>query len=619
MPVAPAHRLVSSAVLALSLWVPVVFGDPASPRSPLLVIDEVTYREGDVLTWADPDSWSADGWRASTMADLPTVDGLLWLRHELELPPNLLPPVAVFISGPYSWELFWDGERVATSGSPAAHSADEVPGAIQSHIYLPDRLVRPGRHRLALRTSHHHRGYVFQAGYWPLVIASADTILRLRTPPTAWVLVSISGLAMIALFSLGMAFVARHPNQGPEVGFALLGFLCSTAIALLFAESWRSLVGYAYHHHILRLTIITGLAWILGVLLLAFLAQRFPQRGGPSFVVVGAVASALPIFVFHGWDTRSLGSLLIAFILAALWCLDALRRRRPGAGLALLGLGTCLGLFALAPRAFIDRHLYFGMDVLLTCFLAVHVLEVRRERRQYHAAELRSTRLELELLRRQLQPHFLMNSLTALSEWVEQEPRVAIEMIHALGDELRTLAEMAARRSVSLHEELELCRRHLEIASLRNDRTFQLTSSGDSAELAIPPAVLHTLVENAVRHNHLEGSLTLHLTVVHGDEQVRYTLDAPCRVPDEKRQVRDGTGLRYVRSRLEELFPGDWHLEHGHLEHGHLEHGHLEHDFHKHFEPELRTGGRAGIWRTVIETPRSVPPTGIPTARGTVA
>src|SRR5205085_2260579 len=81
----------------------------------------------------------------------------------------------------------------------------------------------------------------------------------------------------------------------------------------------------------------------------------------------------------------------------------------------------------LQPWYWADYFLYFALNFVFVCLLSSHALEVRREQHQ-------KARLELEMLRRHLQPHFLMNTLTALSEWIEEDPKTAVKMIESLSD-----------------------------------------------------------------------------------------------------------------------------------------------------------------------------------------
>ena len=114
---------------------------------------------------------------------------------------------------------------------------------------------------------------------------------------------------------------------------------------------------------------------------------------------------------------------------------------------------------------------------------------------------MRSSRLEAELLKRSLQPHFVMNSPDRLwRSGSREEPAVAVEMIEALSEELRLLGDIAPRRSIPLADELRLCRAHLTVMSRRKGIDYRLTEEGVDPSGEIPPAVVHTLVENAITH-----------------------------------------------------------------------------------------------------------------------
>ena len=59
------------------------------------------------------------------------------------------------------------------------------------------------------------------------------------------------------------------------------------------------------------------------------------------------------------------------------------------------------------------------------------------QNRRRQESELRSARLELELLKKHIQPHFLLNSLNSVIAWLEEEPSTAVRLVNALAEELR--------------------------------------------------------------------------------------------------------------------------------------------------------------------------------------
>ena len=196
----------------------------------------------------------------------------------------------------------------------------------------------------------------------------------------------------------------------------------------------------------------------------------------------------------------------------------------------------------------------------MIALLASLGLQMREQRRQREDAQLAAARLEIELLKKHLQPHFLMNTLTAAMEWMEEQPDVGVRFIEALADELRLLVNVSDQTRIPLATELDLCRRHLEVMGYRQDRTFQLHVESVDPEAPVPPAVFHTLLENALTHNrYTEPTVCFRLESESLHDGWRYTLRAP-RNGHAPASDREGTGLRYVKARLRESFGDAWSL-----------------------------------------------------------
>jgi LytS/YehU family sensor histidine kinase len=199
------------------------------------------------------------------------------------------------------------------------------------------------------------------------------------------------------------------------------------------------------------------------------------------------------------------------------------------------------------------------VDFLLLCLLAANALQIRQVRIEREEALLKSARLEIELLKRHIQPHFLMNTLTALSEWIEEAPSGAASMIHALADEFKTLSEVSNKSLIPMKDELRLCSSHLEIMSRRKGCQFVLQSDGVDPECLIPPAVIHTLVENAITHSRaLNPEVVLKLRAENRNGRTKYVFEAPTGRISKSEENKSGTGFRYIRARLQESYGSNW-------------------------------------------------------------
>ena len=515
----------------------------AAPR--LQAVDSFEMRVGDEGPWQPVELWRIP----------PDLGADLWLRATVELRPEARRehhPLGVYFAALASHAIWWDGELVGRGGVVGATAAEERPGPIEAHYQIPDALATPGPHRLLIHTSAFHRGFTPFVGYWAVLVGDYEDLVLLRRAGAWTALVAASGLVLAACFALAMFLFTR------ERGSLLLALLALAATALLVAEAWRPLFGYTYDRHIVRLATVFALSWLTGVGLVAFVVRRFPLRGGRwVLAAVVAAASAAPL-AQRGWDGKALVIQLLCCAAALVWSVAAAVRRLPGARPAVAGLLVPLLAFLWRPYQFLDAPLYFSLDALFLCLLWSHALEVRRDRAARDAAELRSARLELEVLRRQLQPHFLMNTLTALSEWIEEDPKTAVRMVESLAEELRLLGSFASRAVVRLDEELRLCRWHLETMSLRRDVRYELETRGVRGDEPLPPAVLHTLVENALTHGDVAPHVTLRLVAEARGRHNRFVLESPAGEDAAAGPPRAGTGTRYVEARLREAWGADW-------------------------------------------------------------
>ncbi len=529
---------------------------------------------GDDSRWAQP-SWDDRDWTPVQFQLAPQANDIVWFRAKIRLLPGHFiagHPLGVYFAALASHEIYWDGFLIGRGGKPARVAREEVPGPIQTHYVLPERLATPGVHTVAVRTSAHQRHFKPFSGYWMLLIGDYDVIVDLGRYTTSVSLISLSGMILVSIIAFLLFLIDRGDRS-----YLLLALLGVVAALLLVAEAWRNLFGYTYNWHLLRLSIITGLTALLNLLLLLFVILRFPGRRGKLFLLIALSGFALSMLA-PGWDEKSLAMFLIGITLSLTWTIRAAIDRRRGSWLAVIGLATTGIVLYWRPFLFADLTVYFGIDFLLLCLLASHVLQVRQARMEREKARLKSARLEIELLKKHIQPHYLMNTLTALAEWIEQEPKEAARMIQSLSDEFRILSEVSHRTLIPLKDEIRLCSSHLEIMSKRKGREFVLSVNGSDPESMVPPAVFHTLVENAVIHNKYSSQLIeFHLSVQKENGVNHYTLEAPLGNLAQTPQVtKEGTGFLYIKARLQESYGDRW---------------------------RFRAGSDAGVWKNEIWIP----------------
>ncbi|SFS16973.1 Histidine kinase [Dyella sp. OK004] len=200
---------------------------------------------------------------------------------------------------------------------------------------------------------------------------------------------------------------------------------------------------------------------------------------------------------------------------------------------------------------------------LLIYWVILAVLRGLDSQRRLRDERLRNAQLasqlaqsQLRTLRVQLQPHFLFNTLNAISALALADPIQARLMIARLSDLLRLTLEERHALEVPLSRELELLRCYLDIQQVRfQDRlSTHLDVAMDTVRAAVPSMILQPLVENALRHGLLDKPERGLLQVVsrrEGDQLYLRVDDDGLGLPEG---VSEGLGLGNTRARLQVLF-----------------------------------------------------------------
>ena len=188
----------------------------------------------------------------------------------------------------------------------------------------------------------------------------------------------------------------------------------------------------------------------------------------------------------------------------------------------------------------------------------------RQREREALDFKLRATQLEAQLtsaqldaLKMQLHPHFLFNTLNAISVLMRAgETQTADQMLLRLSDLLRVTLENVGAQEVSLKQELDFLKRYLDIEQIRfQDRlTVQLDIDPDTLDVQVPNLILQPLVENAVRHGIASRLAPGHIIIRSQRADGMLTLevrdDGPGLSEEALAELKEGVGLSNTRARL---------------------------------------------------------------------
>ncbi len=175
----------------------------------------------------------------------------------------------------------------------------------------------------------------------------------------------------------------------------------------------------------------------------------------------------------------------------------------------------------------------------------------------------RHTALQTQLLQAQIQPHFLFNSLAALDHWVSSGDARATPLLRSLTGYLRATLPLFNREQLKLGEELAAVREYLAVMQARVGERLRVEIEIEPGLLdqRLPPALLLTLVENAIEHGVMPklGTACVRIEArrVGGMAELSVSDDGPGLSVDTEAAVgagRRGVGLANSRERLTQAF-----------------------------------------------------------------
>jgi signal transduction histidine kinase len=297
-------------------------------------------------------------------------------------------------------------------------------------------------------------------------------------------------------------------------------------------------------------------------------------RQGLASLLCAALVAGIALLLRRHALLALFGAILVpGFVACALLLLAArLLGRRLGwtGATVLLLIATGAGAWAVLPAY---RHLLAAWDVhalpdqqLLACVFGVNVATLglplwfaRTRASAQQLADLRNAALaaELKALQAQVEPHFLYNTLANTRYLARHQPPRAVEMLEHLIAYLHSALPDMRSQTSTLGREFELAGHYLALMAIRfGDRLqYRLDCPSDLAAVPMPPLLLMTLVENAVRHGVEPKPGTVRIAVTAAREHGVLTII----VADDGAGIGDttlgsGVGLRNLRQRLQALY-----------------------------------------------------------------
>jgi DNA-binding LytR/AlgR family response regulator len=322
----------------------------------------------------------------------------IWLEARLELEPRHLDgpgPFGLQIVGKASSQAWINGQLLGSNGSPAGTAAEEIPGRMDSVIYVPRPLVHAGANTVVLRLSAMHGPIRLAA---PLHYVAFGPY---RDPTRRMVSAYWPSLITFGAFVIGCVFFGVTALRGEDrEGSAILSAASLFAALQLLAEVSRSLYAYAYPVHEWRLVAILACAIGFGLCLNAYILLRLSGLGPRARLVrLGALAALMAAVVIgaSGFDAMTGYALFAASLAGIIWSAIAAFRRQTGAIAYLAVMCGYAGLMLVAPGRFLDTYFYYAAAGILLFLVYRQALTLVGERRRRRMEEMRAGRLEAAL------------------------------------------------------------------------------------------------------------------------------------------------------------------------------------------------------------------------------
>jgi len=224
----------------------------------------------------------------------------------------------------------------------------------------------------------------------------------------------------------------------------------------------------------------------------------------------------------------------------------------------------------------LETPMGWALRNLITYGVILAVSYTANYRRELKDREVQASRLEGQLakaqlhsLKSQLHPHFLFNSLNAISTLMRTDMDAAERMLDMLAELLRSSLRDSAVQEVTLRQEMEFVNRYLDIEQVRfSDRLqVEIDIPPEVSEALVPHLILQPLVENAIRHGigPKLGPGTVQIKARREDDFLALqVLDNGLGPGARKRTLAgEGVGLSNTRARLDQLFGHQAHFEYG--------------------------------------------------------
>ena len=471
-----------------------------------------------------------------------------------------------------AYEIFWDDQLVGVNGKVGSNDEPKKSGIIRKYIPLKYSYTLPGEHIIYIRSS---------AFCLTENIAFSQIVFGYSTVISSEENINTNKNILFLTFFFSMVLISLSLYIS---GWKNFSFLCFGVFTFLLSVKYIWL--YLLDLDFIKVTFsqwfntyITYLTEDVAIFFLfLFVIWHFDISDKKKHIIPGLVFFTLILFLTSGaygfsfWILRLLVSVYATTII-----IQRLKDKIAGSYSLLVAFGLFL-VYSIYFLYLLIAGISFEYSFLVSLIINVIIFslfivaisnKIQDQNKQFQTVLLRAQRLESELLKKSIQPHFIMNTLLSIKSRILKDSAKAEKLIDALANQFRLINEISDKSEIPLEEEIKLCKLHLELMGYRFNAVYNFILKGNLNGKNIPPVIFHTLVENAFTHAYLpkeNGTFYFECKINENDTVYKLSNDGSQIINLKNKstdEIDEGLGLKYIRTRLEESYPGNWKLDYG--------------------------------------------------------
>ncbi|WP_272149368.1 histidine kinase [Tenacibaculum aiptasiae] len=512
------------------------------------------FKNGDNPLWATKD-FDDSNWNIENK--VPKGDDIFWTRKIINITevPDSLQLIGININAFGAYEVFWDGVLIGRNGKPGNELNNEKTGRTTDRYLIPNNLLELGNHTLALRMSQLYEKGAPRGIY--IYIKDYNELVTDKLKDTIYINI-LAGAFLLATIYYFFLYISDR-KQYTMLLFSISSFLFFLLIILEYIKFY---IPIHYSHFVLRLEAIGYLTLFISFIVPYYFSVQFtfPFRKW-FFLAYSIFLIWIHQYYSHSYDYTALFLAQMMWLSSTLIICYAIYKKQKAAIVVLFGL---LLSFTVYKISIFDVSLFVSFAIISLCMFYILSIKLKEQRLAFEHTIAESTRLKYELLKKKIQPHFLMNTLTSLIDWVEEAPDKGVEFIEALAGEFDLLNQVENETLIPISQEIKLCKSHLNIMRYRKEIEYLWEDEGvlNDDSQTIPPAIIHTLLENSITHclPLKNNSMRFKLVVETSDNKQKYTFLTYAKVRNSQKDRSDGTGFKYIKARLTESYKNNWNF-----------------------------------------------------------